>query len=521
MSSSVSHLSPPQVDPVSHEAILNWIVELQAAMRAVSFAELLDFDGVEALDVLVSPLFVSALYALRSDGPQPRPPARRLVERVRDWAYCRKSGWQQRIAAWRSAAPEPADVVLWTRDITHTVNMQPLAIALRQRGVSCGLLACQAAVFNQLRKQNIDAVYTVGAWPKVVRKAKREGVRRAKQLAACGRWPVPPFEGPLADTLERAVRNTVISQLPSTSEAIANARAALARSACRLLVVGNDLTIEGRAGARVAAALGIPSAVFMHGSISATPLHAMHCADRLLVFGESQRRDLLRLGIADKAIVVCGIPSLDRRPRQTGRIHPLLQSRLGLKSGEPWILVATSGPGHSISHAHHEKVVANLARLSASLPDVPVVVKLHRKDRLENYQRALNDRAGAKLFVVPPNARGFPADIFEWLQGPTMLLTGASSTAIEAMLMDVPVITMDYCNEINGADFIDAGATVHVKTGDALEAAVRKILAGGTPEEVRHRAQNFLKDAFLALDGRAAERGAAVLCDLVRLGKAK
>ena len=44
------------------------------------------------------------------------------------------------------------------------------------------------------------------------------------------------------------------------------------------------------------------------------------------------------------------------------------------------------------------------------------------------------------------------------------MLTGASAVAVEAMLMDVPVVTMDFCNEIHGVDFIDAGATIHVNT---------------------------------------------------------
>lgn len=501
-------------------AVLNWLDELRPAMRTASCAELLDFDGLDALDVLLSPLYLAALNTLRSGGRESRPAAGRLVGRLRDWAYHRKIAWRQRIAARHSAPVRPADVVLWTRDITHTVNMLPVVAALRERGTACGILACQANIFNELRERNVEAVYTLGAWPQIIRKARREGARRAKRLASCGRWPVPPFEIPLAESLERAVRTTTIRQLPQVSEAIANARAALDYFGCRVLVVGNDLTIEGRAASRVAAMRGIPTAVFMHGTITATPLHALHCADRLLVFGDSQRRELVHLGIADERIVVCGAPSLDRRPRQTGRIHPWLASRLGLRAGEPWILVATSGPGHTISHAHHEKVVANLMRLSAALPEVPVVVKLHRKDRLAYYRRGLKDRVGPKFFVVPKGAPGFPTDIFEWLEGCSILLTGVSSVASEAMLMDVPVITMDYCNEIKGADFIDVGATVHVRTFEALETAVREILAaGGAPQEVRRRVQAYLKGAFLELDGRSAQRGAAALCELAGQGK--
>jgi UDP-N-acetylglucosamine 2-epimerase len=516
-SRTASSATEPRSEPVDHAAILDWLDSVRAGLRAAPFADLLELDGLNVLDVLFKQLYLSMLKALRNRvAPSPD---RALGPRMHVWAYHQKMAWRQRLAARRTKPVRPADFVLWPRENTHAAILLPVAHALRQRGASCELLACQTAMFNRLRGQEVEAVYTGGAWPQVVRKARKDGISRAAQLTAGGRWPVPPFENASIDSLEQVVRHTVISQLPHVSESIANARAALDRFGCRVLVVGNDLTMEGRAGCRVAAARGIPSAAFMHGNISASPVHAYQAADRLLAFGESQRRDLLRLGIADERIVVCGAPSLDRRPRQTARIHPLAQSQLGLKSGEPWILVATSGPGHRISHAHHEKIVANLVRLSTALPDVPLVIKLHHKDRLENYREGLKDYAGQKIFVVPYEKPGFPTNIFDWLQGCSMVLTGMSSVAMEAMLMDVPVITMDYCDEIHGADFIDAGATLHVRTGEALEAAVRTILAGGAPGNLCQRVQAYLKDAYFALDGGSASRGAAALCELAENGK--
>jgi hypothetical protein len=132
---------------------------------------------------------------------------------------------------------------------------------------------------------------------------------------------------------------------------------------------------------------------------------------------------------------------------------------------------------------------------------------------LDYYAQTLNERRG-RLHVVPYGAAGFPGDIFDWLQGCAALLTGASTVAVEAMLMDVPVVTMDYASEIESADFIQFGATVHVRSGEALIAAVRNILARGAPGETRLRAEAFLRQAFHALDGRSAERGAEALCVL-------
>ena len=91
-----------------------------------------------------------------------------------------------------------------------------------------------------------------------------------------------------------------------------------------------------------------------------------------------------------------------------------------------------------------------------------------------------------------------------------------SAVAVEAMLMEVPVITMDFFDEIHGVDFIDAGATAHVRTREALVEAVRETLAERGPRaEVRLRVQAFLSEAFCALDGRSADRGARAVLEMI------
>jgi UDP-N-acetylglucosamine 2-epimerase len=378
-------------------------------------------------------------------------------------------------------------------------------------------VACRPHIFDQVRGLNANAVFTAGAWPRVISQARREGARRARHLAAFGDWNLPEFPSPSAPLVEAAVRREILRQLPVVAEAVANARTAFARFRPKLLVVGNDITLEGRAGCRVAARHEVPTATFMHGSITGDILQTMHCVDRLLVHGEKNRQELMQQGVDPKRIEVCGAPNLDDRPSQTGRIHELLQARLGIRNGDPWILVATSGPGHRISNRHHQLVIDHLRRLSAALPGVSVVVKLHRKDRIAYYREAIQGPDDSRLLVVADGTPGFPRDILHWLQGCPVVLTGASTVGVEAMLMDVPVITMDFCDEIHDVDFIEAGATVHVRTAESLENAVREILAARRPrEDVESRVQAYLNAAFFALEGCTSSRGAKALRAMIR-----
>jgi UDP-N-acetylglucosamine 2-epimerase len=331
-------------------------------------------------------------------------------------------------------------------------------------------------------------------------------------MAKSSSWSLPALGDRPGEQMEKSVRRVLTVLLPVVLETAVAADAALDDFRSKLLVVGNDLTLEGRIGCRIAAKRGVPTAVFMHGSIAGDPLQSRHIADRIFVNGSIHVRELAEQSVPTSKVVVCGAPNLDNRPRQTGLVHALLQARLGLQTGRPWILVATSGPGHRISHKHHQTVIENLARLSAELPDVPVVVKLHRKDRLEYYQQALKDQRH-RLILVREESTGFPRGIFEWLTGCSVVLTGASTVGVEAMLMDVPVITMDFCQEIHGVDFIDAGATTHVQTADALRDAVRHCLASGTTS-TGQAVRKYLGEAYFALDGRSSDRAAASLMEI-------
>lgn len=501
-----------KTEAVKQSSILDWISDVHEQLRAGPTGELLEFNGIDVAEVLLSPLYLAALNALRSGPAKKRSRGRMWFERARNWAYWTKIAFRTRRASRRSAQPGPADFLLWSRDITHSLVLHPVTEALRQRGASARLLSCNTTVFDALLSQDPSTVLTRAAWTNRLKEAHSEGSRRAAELAKSSSWSLPPLGDRSGEQMEKSVRRVLTVLLPVALETAVAADAALDAFGSKLLVVGNDLTLEGRIGCRIAGKRGVPTAVFMHGSIAGDPLQSRHIADKIFVNGSIHIRELVEQGVPASKVVVCGAPNLDKRPRQSGLIHPLLQSRLGLRSGRPWILVATSGPGHRISHKHHQVVIENLARLAAELADVPMVVKLHRKDRLEYYQQALQNQRH-RLILVREESSGFPRGIFEWLTGCSVVLTGASTVAVEAMLMDVPVITMDFCQEIRGVDFIDAGATTHVQNPEALRDAVRHCLASGT-SSTGQAVRKYLGEAYFALDGRSSDRAAASLVEM-------
>ena len=326
--------------------------------------KLLDVNGIDALDIMLSPLYLAILNSLRKRLDSTKPAIARLVNVARNWAFQQKVAYWERLAAWKSTPAAPTDVVLWSRNVTHTAILEPVAAAHQRR---------HSLPDDGLPTQDLHAFASarIGRGIHARLLAARSGVRaamamRVKRFLSLGPWQVPPFPGASSETMAGAATRTVMKHLRQVVESIANARMTIETFQPKVLVVGNDLTVEGRAGCRVATMRGVPTGLFMHGSITGDVLQALHCADRIMVYGSVHRRELIEQGVAPDRIVVCGRTNLDSLAGQAKQVHPVLQARLQLRADDPWILVATSGPGHRISHAHHQLVIQNLMRLSAA-----------------------------------------------------------------------------------------------------------------------------------------------------------
>lgn len=430
---------------------------------------------------------------------------------------------RERTALAASVTPAPADLLLWPREPGHLTSLIPVATTLAAGGLTPRFVACQSGLIPLLSASGQAAVYTRAAWPERIQRQRKEALGAAETLSVSPGVDFSGFPGSVSpERILNICRQVLVPLLPVVHETVAAVEGAIERMKPGVVVVGNDLTPEGRTACLLLRRVGVPTACFMHGVITGNPQHGRHVADRVLVYGEAARSELLELGSNPEGIATIGAPHLDQRPNQTGAVHPQIASALGPETAQPTVLIATSGPGHSVSETHHRRFVNAVARLSTTMPEVRFLVKLHRKDRVSYYQEAEQAVAGSRLLVVEHGDSAFPKAFEDWLQGCRLLITGASAAAVDAMLMDVPVVTVDLMDELGAADFIRAGVTVHVRSESELAEAVRTLLRSpDTFSGLRHSVREFLVHTFGELDGRAAERGASALRDLIKGGTSR
>ena len=374
--------------------------------------------------------------------------------------------------------------------------------------------------FRDRRREGVSAALAARAWPEAAARAAEQARRgrtalRAHPGVVLPRFPIACREDAIVDVL-RTAWGTALSLI---HDAMATADAIVSRMRARLIVVGNDIITEGRTAALCARRDGVRTASLCHGTLTGDPLTPGIVVDRFLAYGESDGRYLVQGGADLARVTVVGAPYLDAVDTQRRATPESLRRRLRLRPDRRWLLVATSGPGSSVSHAHHQQVVGAVTRVSAKLSSVDMVAKLHRKDDPEAYHAAQSSEPSSRLQIVVHGARGYPTSILDWLPGCSALLTGASTSALEAMVMGVPVITIDLAGELAGVNFIDAGVTLHVTNERELEAAIRRVVDEPTSlGDLRGRAARFVSEIYGALDGRASERAADCLERLAQGG---
>jgi len=273
------------------------------------------------------------------------------------------------------------------------------------------------------------------------------------------------------------------------------------------VVVGYDITPEGRYSVRLCEKLDIRSICIQHGSIAGEPMDGEHIAGTYILYGEQAKRYLAGIGNEEAKLKVFGAPYLDTINYDQKGKNELIKE-LGLALGNKTVLVALSGPGHCTTWAHFQQIVGSMVRFAKQSPNVNVIFKLHRKDRKENYLSIFIEE-GFTCPVIDARDKRFSTDIFFWLNAVDALITGSSTVALESMLKGKPVITVDYQKEYRDIDFIDMGCTFQVIDESQLSPTVSEVLSLSSTQElhpIQRNARSYINEYFYSEKEPASQR---------------
>ena len=172
-----------------------------------------------------------------------------------------------------------------------------------------------------------------------------------------------------------------------------------------------------------------------------------------------------------------------------------------------------SGAGESISIEHHKQIIDNLKLISLEFQNIQFVVKLHRKDKLGYYREGSKKH---KLIIVD-SSQNLPQTIFKWLNGCSAVLTGGSTAGVEALLMGIPVISMDFNNELTNLEFIKNKISIHCESYEDLKNALNAVISKDKKiDKIMHKSKSFIKDSYYnAGIGQSSNRIVNVLTKVI------
>lgn len=260
------------------------------------------------------------------------------------------------------------------------------------------------------------------------------------------------------------------------------------------VIIANDMTPNGRLFCRVAHKKQIKSFSIQHGNIYDDWISKNHIVDNFFVYGKNSKKLIEKCSYKKINVFDCGSPFLEKILKNDKQIkiqNNEIRKRYNVKG--KYILVAFSGYTHLTSKENYFSCLNSLNKLIINNPSNEFIIKLHPKENLKDYRKITMNR-NARVIKTTNIFSSWKYSIFSWLIGSELLITGSSTSAIEAMKFSVPVISMDFKNEYMGVGFRKKEVSINVNNEKELFSkfnSFKKI-----NDSKKSKINKFLKDFY-------------------------
>jgi CDP-glycerol glycerophosphotransferase (TagB/SpsB family) len=179
------------------------------------------------------------------------------------------------------------------------------------------------------------------------------------------------------------------------------------------------------------------------------------------------------------------------------------------------VLVASRFRGIRQTHQSIGSAFPALVKAVEGLPGVTCVVKPHPAEPADAYAAAIQKAGARRVRVLSPSA-----DFVELILAADALVTVESLSAVEALVLDRPVLVLNMPTNIR--DLVEQGVALGVGVGEDPAPALRDLLLD---PEIRGRLEAarrlYLSDVAHGVDGRATERILALVHEVAAAGSAR
>lgn len=392
------------------------------------------------------------------------------------------------------------DLIVWVAEANHLTQQVPITEILRSKGIKITYISYKKNLLNDSRLNGYEKVWVPlpsrnEASDKLHKKCKEE-IAKAIRIGAYQHITEAD-----ADTIAGAY-SAQISFAGKLNQYFEKLLQVLKPKAA---MIGYDVPAEGRTLTDVLNSKDVPTIMVQHGAIAKVDgVFGIHIAKKILVFGEISEQVLKNSGCKSE-IFITGAPYLDELVKKLNTAGSKAQGKIK-------ILVAFSGPGHLTTESHHRASVELVVEAAEKFKEnVEFYFKLHPKDNRSYYVTAIGNKNLPNVHFNLPHTQS--NDIFDWALFADIMLTGASTVAVEAMLCRKPVISLDLTGDYKELSFVKDGAVKLITNGKDLEVLIKQIGKQDFQafDASSHKAAQYVKQFYGPTDGQATQRCAQLV----------
>lgn len=383
-------------------------------------------------------------------------------------------------------------VILYSSSQTDT--MFPVLKILNKRK-NIDLLAISGGFHSQekLSKEGITFVPFESYFPKglikVTLRESKKFKKNWKKLVKNNRffynnlnlWKYckPRFSEDITSTIEQAgiIKNIIDLEKPD------------------ILVTATDISQVGKMDVAIAKKMKIPCMVSQHGAAIDCPYYQPTRADKFAVWGNIARDMLINRGYDPKKIAVVGSTKYDgiKIPEK-------------IPKGE-FILVSTQ----MMAPLEQNMFLDALCKALQNINE-PISINLHPGQKPDLINKYLN-KYNIKADIIPGQP---PQGINYFIERCKLMVTICSTTAIDAILVDKPAVTINLSNHEDFIPFAKYGGAIGVWKAEDTEKALKDALYNPKARKALEKGRKKFIQAYLYKnDGKASERFVNIIEKLI------
>ena len=269
---------------------------------------------------------------------------------------------------------------------------------------------------------------------------------------------------------------------------------------------------------------GIPTLAIQHGNLTKGDFinYFHHAGARIVlpditcVYGKRTVDLLSQKMYKPWEVVVTGSHKLDFLARANEVYEKdRIVAKYGIKKGKKIILWTTQS--HGLSEIENQKNLTAVCKSIKNMRDVCLVIKQHPDENKEHRKLISECLLYHNIDAVLPDSK---ADTYELLFACDVLIAKYSTTAIEAIAIDKPVVILNLSGQPDLIDVVDQRVAMGVYREDDLQPVLTSILKDDML--LKSNRAKYIENCLHRIDGKASERIAQSIMNCVlQLGKNK